>query len=255
MLWVRRTSFSGSLVAVLAIDGCQQAEPPAPGSGAPQPGDGSDGRPNILLILADDLGYTNVGLFGSEIRTPNLDELAMGGLRLANFHASPSCAPTRANRYLAFTAPHWPVMAPDDWIDRYTSRYEAGYDALREERFAQAKRLGILPDTLDLDDWSGTAPPWNELDNTVIVFSSDNGADGAQRTFQPLWVPRTDTDSSYGNIGRAESWFPVGRGWGETAMAPYRGPARACCTGAGRSCRPSSTTPTWRTRAASTAPI
>ncbi|SVD54946.1 uncharacterized protein METZ01_LOCUS407800, partial [marine metagenome] len=53
-------------------------------------------RPNILLIVADDMGYTDIGSFGSEIPTPNLDALAMNGVRFVNFHAAPSCAPTRA---------------------------------------------------------------------------------------------------------------------------------------------------------------
>ena len=51
--------------------------------------------PNILLILADDMGYMDLGSFGGEIATPNLDSLAYGGLRFTNFHVGPSCAPTR----------------------------------------------------------------------------------------------------------------------------------------------------------------
>lgn len=58
---------------------------------------GSDDiRPNILLIVADDLGYSDLGCFGSEIRTPNIDQLAKNGLRFSRFHTSPKCAPTRA---------------------------------------------------------------------------------------------------------------------------------------------------------------
>lgn len=53
-------------------------------------------RPNILLILADDLGYADIGIFGSEIPTPNLDELARGGMLLTNFYAGMTCSPTRA---------------------------------------------------------------------------------------------------------------------------------------------------------------
>ena len=49
-----------------------------------------DRRPNVLLIVADDMGYNEIGSFGSEIDTPNLDELAFAGLRLTNFHAAPS---------------------------------------------------------------------------------------------------------------------------------------------------------------------
>lgn len=56
-----------------------------------------DNRPNILLIIADDLGYTDLGAFGgADMHTPNLDTLAAEGLRLANFYAAPTCSPTRA---------------------------------------------------------------------------------------------------------------------------------------------------------------
>lgn len=55
----------------------------------------TDQRPNILLITADDMGYTDIGSFGGEIRTPNLDDLAMSGVRLSNFHVGPACSQTR----------------------------------------------------------------------------------------------------------------------------------------------------------------
>ena len=57
---------------------------------------GIDHRPNILLILADDLGYSDIGSYGSEISTPNLDQLANNGLRFSSFYTTASCAPTRA---------------------------------------------------------------------------------------------------------------------------------------------------------------
>ena len=53
-------------------------------------------RPNILLIVADDLGYTDLGCYGGDINTPNIDLLAMQGLQFTNFHTAPLCAPTRA---------------------------------------------------------------------------------------------------------------------------------------------------------------
>lgn len=53
-------------------------------------------RPNILIIVADDLGYSDLGAFGGEIHTPNLDALAEHGLRLTGFHAAPTCSPTRS---------------------------------------------------------------------------------------------------------------------------------------------------------------
>ncbi len=53
-------------------------------------------RPNIVVLVADDWGYTDVGAFGSEIATPNLDELARLGVKFSNFHVASVCSPTRA---------------------------------------------------------------------------------------------------------------------------------------------------------------
>ncbi len=53
-------------------------------------------RPNIVILLADDWGFTDVGSYGGEIRTPNIDALAAQGVRFSNFHVAGSCAPTRA---------------------------------------------------------------------------------------------------------------------------------------------------------------
>lgn len=54
-------------------------------------------RPNIILILADDMGYSDIGCFGSEIETPNLDKLASSGLRMSQFYNNARCCPTRAS--------------------------------------------------------------------------------------------------------------------------------------------------------------
>jgi arylsulfatase len=53
-------------------------------------------RPNVLIILADDLGYSDLGCYGGEIETPNLDQLAAGGLRFTQFYNTARCWPTRA---------------------------------------------------------------------------------------------------------------------------------------------------------------
>jgi arylsulfatase A-like enzyme len=53
-------------------------------------------RPNIVLILADDLGYTDISPFGSEINTPNIARLAAEGVSFTNYHTAGSCAPARA---------------------------------------------------------------------------------------------------------------------------------------------------------------
>src|SRR5512143_1708159 len=54
-------------------------------------------KPNIMLILADDLGWSDLGCYGGEIRTPNLDVLAKGGLRFTQFYNTARCCPTRAS--------------------------------------------------------------------------------------------------------------------------------------------------------------
>ncbi len=79
-------------IAVLAFGllgtllACSQSDPAADAETTP---------PNILFIVADDLGFTDLGAFGSEIATPNLDRLAHAGLRLNNLHAASACRPTR----------------------------------------------------------------------------------------------------------------------------------------------------------------
>ena len=59
---------------------------------APTPGK----RPNIVVLLADDWGFSDVGAFGGEIATPHLDALAQRGMRFSNFHVAASCSPTRS---------------------------------------------------------------------------------------------------------------------------------------------------------------
>ena len=53
--------------------------------------------PNIVFVLVDDVGFADIGCFGGEIRTPNLDRLAAEGVRFSNFHVNPMCSPTRAS--------------------------------------------------------------------------------------------------------------------------------------------------------------
>ena len=55
-----------------------------------------DGKPNIIIIMADDMGYSDLGCYGSEIETPHLDALAAGGVRFTQFYNTARCCPTRA---------------------------------------------------------------------------------------------------------------------------------------------------------------
>lgn len=66
----------------------------------------ADRPPNIIFVLADDLGWTDVGCFGSKYyETPNLDRLASQGMRLTNHHHCQNCAPTRSALLSGHTAP------------------------------------------------------------------------------------------------------------------------------------------------------
>ncbi|MEL6257068.1 MAG: arylsulfatase, partial [Bacteroidota bacterium] len=363
-------------------------------------------RPNIVLILADDLGFTDLGCFGSEIRTPNLDKLALKGLRSTSFHTSPMCSPTRAmlltgvdnhrngygtmegdwaenqqgvrgyegylnfdvvtfpkllqangyhtsiagkwhqaypadderlwpdkrgfdrsfcilqggaghfddmqpmfsfykrslyfedsslidslpkgfyssdfytqkaieyisesveqNKpffsYLAFTAPHWPLQVPDEYMDLYQGRYDEGYEALSAERLALGKKLGIIPENAPHQVLTQNVLGWNELstgekakssrtmevyaamverldanvgklinhlrsinqeDNTLIIFMSDNGAEG-NNIFNIVdtqeWVAK-NFDNSLENMGRKNSYIFTGPSWAQTSSLPFK---------------------------------
>jgi arylsulfatase A-like enzyme len=89
-----RLMVAGLGLALLAMLGAASAgadqravaAPPAPESN----------RPNILLVILDDIGFTDLGAYGSEIRTPNFDAEAARGTMLTNFHVAPTCVPSRA---------------------------------------------------------------------------------------------------------------------------------------------------------------
>jgi arylsulfatase len=90
---------------------------------APAPAAEPPARPNVLLILADDLGYSDPGCYGGEIRTPNLDALARGGLRFTQFYNTARCWPTRGSVLTGYyaqqvrrdTLPGLPVGARPAW--------------------------------------------------------------------------------------------------------------------------------------------
>lgn len=82
MKLTRRQVTAGMMTSFVAASACTVGSvPPAP---------------NILLIVADDVGYTDLGIYGSEIPTPNLDRLAESGVRFSDFHTGMTCSPTRA---------------------------------------------------------------------------------------------------------------------------------------------------------------
>jgi len=80
-----RAALVSTLVATTGVSHAASPSTVAPGK-----------RPNIVIILGDDLGYSDMGCFGSEIKTPNLDSLAQAGVRFTQFYTHASCSPTRS---------------------------------------------------------------------------------------------------------------------------------------------------------------
>lgn len=387
----------GLLFCTSLLLGCTSEPPTTQADGAQDAGvNAAQTQPNFLLIVADDMGYTDIGAFGGEINTPNLDRLAERGIKLTNFHVASTCAPTRAmllsgtdnhtaglgamfgdnmltgvegqvgyehylhervatlpelltdagyhtymagkwhlgsepdqlprargfenafsllagggthfvaaaNQYAengrhldtdltdfystqtytdklieyidgnhgdgrpffvyaAYTSPHWPLHAPEDFIDRYAGRYDDGYDVLRRQRVERARTLGVVPDIDVSLSFQRVGAAWDELDeeaqrisarkmeiyaamvenldfhvgrllaylesigeleNTVIVFMSDNGAESDDLELNPTFAQRIVTnhfDNRLENLGRPNSYVSYGPGWAQAGTAPF----------------------------------
>lgn len=93
----------------------------------------ADKKPNILLVMVDDMGWTDIGPFGGEIDTPNLDALAQEGVKFTNFHVSISCSPTRSmllsgtDNHLAGLGTMGEMIAPEQ-------RGKPGYEGYLNDR-------------------------------------------------------------------------------------------------------------------------
>ena len=94
-----------------------------------------DKQPNFLIILADDLGYSDITSFGGEINTPNIDSLASEGVRLTNFHAAPTCSPTRS-MLMSGTDSHMAGLGNMGELIQPFQRNQPGYEGYLNERVA-----------------------------------------------------------------------------------------------------------------------
>ncbi|MDO5977904.1 arylsulfatase [Flavivirga spongiicola] len=338
--------------------------------------------PNIILISADDLGWSDLGCYGSEINTPNLDKLAEEGMRFTQFHNTSKCFPSRASLitgvyahdcgydttfnnpiknavtigevlrekgyltywsgkhhgkenpitrgfdryyglkdgacnffnpgaqregeakpaqknptrtwcidsmmhygytpkekdfyttdyfthyaidymkdaaekkkpfflYLAYTAPHDPLMAWPEDIAKYKGKYDLGYGRIRNARYNKQLKMGLIDkgyalskptfkpwDTLTLDQKEFEAKKMEvyaamidrmdqnigrvldeleslgQLDNSIILFVSDNGASSQ--------VVNLKNDNDDGKIGGIDRWISLGLDWANVSNTPYR---------------------------------
>lgn len=164
--------------------------------------------------------------------------------------------------YLPFSAPHWPLQAPAENIAKYKGRYDAGWEVLRRERMERQKELGILPDNADMSppntlrEWNSfnkseqqalarkmeiyaamvERMDWNigrvidllersgQLDNTVIVFLSDNGAAPDTLSSFAKKVPGFPAvgEGDPKDWGGEDSILAYGPNWAQASSAPYR---------------------------------
>jgi arylsulfatase A-like enzyme len=166
--------------------------------------------------------------------------------------------------YLSFTAPHDPLHVPDEWLDKYKGRYDKGYEALRKERLNRLKELGFIPSGTVPFPRLPMLPAWEKIpekrrkiearrmelysamidnidhhlgrlfkhlketgdyDNTLIIFFSDNGANGNEMYQYPdtdkAWLDR-NSDNRYENMGHRFSRVAQGPAWAQVSMTPFR---------------------------------
>jgi arylsulfatase len=166
--------------------------------------------------------------------------------------------------YLSYTAPHDPLHAPADYIAKYKDEYDAGWDVLAQQRLASLKRLGLVPEDINelppnfmVGSWDSLSPEARQkhardmevyaamveymdmsigrlfeflkdkglYDNTLIVFFSDNGANGAHATAYPGNADGEylgTFDNRLDNRGLPSSFIDMGPGWAQASSAPFR---------------------------------
>lgn len=166
--------------------------------------------------------------------------------------------------YLAYTAPHDPLQVPDEWADKYKGVYDCGYDSIRINRFNRLKSLGIIPENMEYPELTGDNPKWSsltddqkkeqirkmeiyasmiecvdynigrltdylkkegKLDDTVIIFMSDNGANPKEPYIYPESSKEyieENFDNTLENYGKYTSFISQGACWAEVSNTPYK---------------------------------
>jgi arylsulfatase A-like enzyme len=185
-------------------------------------------KPNLIVILADDLGYSDLSCYGGEIQTPNLDGLAKNGLRFTQFYNSARCCPTRA-ALLTGLYPH------EAGIGMMTGDAGANYPGYR----------GVLqPYTVTLAEvlkGAGYRTAMSGKWHVLILFLSDNGACAEWEPFGFDLKPPANVTAGTGinmgtpnmpnllhqgaalsALGGADTLFSYGSAWANLSNTPWR---------------------------------
>jgi len=149
-------------------------------------------RPNIILIVGDDVGFSDIGSYGGEISTPNLDALAASGTRFSNFHVTASCSPTRS-MLMTGVDNHLNGLGNMDITMPFEHKGKPGYEGvLNNQVVTIAQMLGDSGyHTYQVGKWHlGHAPekrPYHRgFDRTIAL--GDTGADNwEQRSYLPTY--------------------------------------------------------------------
>lgn len=152
--------------------------------------------PNIVLVLLDDVGYTDFGAFGGEIPTPNIDALAQRGVRFSNFHATPMCAPSRAmlmtglDSHTAGVA-NLPETTPPEHRDlpAYQGRLAPGVETVA----TRLKRIGyhtFMAGKWHLGHGPGDLPNAHGFDRS-FALDATGGDNWDERPYIPLYEATT----------------------------------------------------------------
>ena len=146
---------------------------PLPAADTPPPA----ARPNLVLILADDLGFSDLGCYGSEIQTPNLDRLAQGGLRFSQFYNCALCGPSRA---ALMTGLHPHQAGVTGWTGLLTNRCVTVFELLHRAGYTTAA-VGRL-DMVTAENWHDPAM----ISRCVDRFLGSTGHTGPGNYFKAV---------------------------------------------------------------------
>ncbi|MCB1124385.1 MAG: sulfatase-like hydrolase/transferase, partial [Verrucomicrobiae bacterium] len=165
-------------------------------------------KPNILIILADDLGYSDLGCYGSEIQTPNIDGLADNGVRFTQFYNSARCCPSRAS-LLTGLFPHQAgigsFVGPDRGVPGYAGKLTPNAVTLAEVLKENGYR------TFGSGKWHVNHPgPTERGFEEYYGFLDDYGVDG----WEPKWMQRYPE-------GRKEREYKEGEFFATDAITDY----------------------------------
>ena len=167
---------------------------------APAAAPQTSGRPNVVVILVDDMGWSDLGSYGGEIATPHLDALAAGGLRFTQFYVTPRCSPSRAS-LLTGLYPHQAGMGHLDNVVREGSSGTTGRLNDRSVTIAEVLReagyFTAMAGKWHLGQQNGS-PPWQRGFDRVlniraggIFFPNQNfqgGDELTKRGQEPLYL-------------------------------------------------------------------